>query len=62
MPGDKPTYAALAEKLGLKETIVRNYLFEVRERLRGEIRAELAQTVSSAEQLEEEWGELFGGK
>jgi RNA polymerase sigma-70 factor (ECF subfamily) len=59
-PGEKPTYAAAAERLGLKETLVRNYLFEVRERVRAEIRAELAQTVSDFEQLEEEWTALFG--
>ncbi len=58
----KATYGQIGERLGLKETVVRNYLFEVRERLRGEIRAELSQTVASLDQLEEEWTALFGGK
>jgi len=39
---------------------VRNHLFEVRERLRAEIRAELAQTVAGAKELEDEWNDLFG--
>ena len=58
-PGGKATYGDVAAKLGLKETIVRNYLYEVRERLRGEIRTELSQTVADRDQLEEEWKALF---
>lgn len=61
LPAEKPTYAQLAERLGITESAVRNHLFEVRERLRTEIRAELSQTVADFEQLEEEWGSLFGG-
>ncbi len=62
LPGEagKPTYSDVATRLGVKEGDVRNYLFEVRERIRTEIRTELAQTVSDAQQLEDEWAELFG--
>ncbi len=56
----KPTYAELSARLGLSEPKVRNYLFIVRERVRSEARAELAQTVTDPEQLEEEWRALFG--
>ena len=56
---ERVTYGRLAEKLDLKETKVRNYLFEVRERLREEIRAEISQTVGDASQLEDEWNALF---
>lgn len=56
----KPTYATVASRLGLSEGDVRNHLFTVRERLRGEIRAELSQTVCDPAQLEEEWRNLFG--
>lgn len=57
---ERPTYAHVAARLKVSESDVRNYLFAVRERLRSEIRAELAQTVSSPEQLDEEWKDLFG--
>jgi len=57
----RTTYAEVAERLEVSESDVRNHLFAIRERLRSEIRAELAQTVTDAEALEEEWRELFGG-
>ena len=57
---ERPTYAAVAARLGMSESDVRNHLFSVRERLRAEIRAELSQTVSDMGQLEEEWAVLFG--
>lgn len=61
-PNDaKPTYAALAAEFGLSESDVRNYLFSVRERLRTEIRAEIAQTVAHPDDLDGEWSALFGG-
>jgi hypothetical protein len=44
----------------MSESDVRNYLFAVRERLRGEIRAELSQTVAAPGELEDEWRALFG--
>jgi RNA polymerase sigma-70 factor (ECF subfamily) len=58
--GENPTYAQVGAKVGISESDVRNYLFAVRERLRGEIRAEISQTVLNPEQLEEEWNDLFG--
>lgn len=57
----RPTYGRVAEKLGLSESDVRNYLFAVRERIRTEVRAELSQTVRDLAELDEEWKELFGG-
>ncbi len=60
--GEGRTYGEVAAQLGMTESDVRNYLFAVRERLRGEIRAELSQTVSAPGELEEEWRELFGGQ
>lgn len=57
--GEKPTYAALAERLGLKETDVANYLFAVREAIRSEIRAELSKMTSGPDELEEEWNAFF---
>lgn len=56
----RPTYTELAKRLAIKESDVRNYLFEVRERLYQEVRSELRETVSNAEELEEEFTELFG--
>jgi RNA polymerase sigma-70 factor (ECF subfamily) len=58
--GEQPTYAALASKLGVKESDVRNYLFAVRERVREEIRAELSETVADERELQAEWDTLFG--
>lgn len=58
-PGSQPTYASVATALGLQVSDVRNHLFAVRERLRAEIRAELRETVSTPEELESEWRELF---
>lgn len=61
-PADaKPTYAALAGEFGVAESDVRNYLFSVRERLRTEIRAEIAHTVADPGELDAEWAALFGG-
>ena len=37
-----PTYAELAKRLGVKESDVRNYLHEVREAVREEVKAEFA--------------------
>lgn len=59
-PGEQPTYRSVAEAFGIEVSAVRNHLFAVRERLRSEIRRELRETVSSAEQLEEEWRLVFG--
>ena len=53
--GERPTYAEIAAKLGAKESDVRNWLFAVRERMRVAVRAELADTVTTSADLEEEW-------
>jgi hypothetical protein len=53
--GEKPTYAALAKRLGIKESDVTNHLFSVREALRSEIKSELSALTASPEELEEEW-------
>jgi len=58
-PGERPTYAEVAERLGVKEGDVRNYLYAVRERLRAELRRGLLDTVSDPDQLRAEWGALF---
>lgn len=57
----RATYAEVAAELGMSESDVRNHLFAVRERLRTEIRAELAQTATDPDSLEEEWKALFSG-
>ncbi|MBI2900071.1 MAG: sigma-70 family RNA polymerase sigma factor [Planctomycetes bacterium] len=58
-PDARPTYADVAAKLGIKESDVRNHLFAVREKLRAEIRAELAETVTDSRELQDEWNALF---
>jgi len=59
-PDARPTYAALAAKLGLKEGDVKNHLFAVREEIRKEIREELSRMTSGPGELEEEWNAFFG--
>lgn len=59
---DRPSYEELAGRLGMTATQVRNYLFVVREAVREEIRAELAETTQNDQELQEEWNLLFGGK
>lgn len=59
-PGAQPTYAQVAEALGLSASDVRNHLFAVRERVRAEIRRELRETVASPDQLDSEWAAVFG--
>lgn len=54
------TYGEVAGRLGMKEHDVRNTLFKIRAEIRTEIRAELANTTSSVQELEEEWSDLFG--
>lgn len=57
---ERPTYPALAERFGLAESDVRNYLFAVRQALRSEVRAELARIASDPAELEEEWNAFLG--
>lgn len=56
---EKPTYAALGQRLGLSVTDVTNYLFAVRGAIRAEIRSELAAMTNGPEELEEEWNAFF---
>jgi RNA polymerase sigma-70 factor (ECF subfamily) len=60
LAAERPTYAEVAARLGVKESDVRNYLFAVREDVRAELRKEIQETTSSEGELEEEWRELFG--
>jgi RNA polymerase sigma-70 factor (ECF subfamily) len=53
------TYAEVAADLGISEGAARVTVYRMRARLGELIRAEVAETVNSSEQLEEEIGELF---
>jgi RNA polymerase sigma factor (sigma-70 family) len=55
-----PSYAEVAQSLGIKEGDVRNHLHAVRTRMREIIREELRETVAGDSELEEEWRALFG--
>jgi DNA-directed RNA polymerase specialized sigma24 family protein len=57
--GEQPTYGSLGQQFGLQGSEVQHYLADVRERVRSEIRKELAETVSRPEDLEEEWNAFF---
>jgi RNA polymerase sigma-70 factor (ECF subfamily) len=57
---ERPSYAQLAARHGLKATDVRNRLFAAREALREELRAELAELTLGDREVEEEWNVLFG--
>ena len=57
---EKPTYADVAARLGVKESDVRNHLFAVRERVRDAIRRELAELTRDPAELDEEWKALLG--
>ncbi|MGH9390748.1 MAG: RNA polymerase sigma factor [Vicinamibacteria bacterium] len=59
-PDRRPTYSEVAERLGLKESDVRNHLFAVREAIRAELRSELSDMTSGPEELAEEWNAFFG--
>jgi DNA-directed RNA polymerase specialized sigma24 family protein len=59
-PDRRPTYAEVAERLGLKESDVRNHLFAVREAIRAEIRRELSEMTAGPAELAEEWNAFFG--
>lgn len=58
--GEQPTYASVAEQLGVPLAAVRRDLFLVREAIRGAIRRELRETVTGDEELEQEWSALLG--
>lgn len=57
---DRPTYTAVADRLGVKEGEVKHYLIDVREDVRNEIRAQLAQTLSKPDDFQEEWNAFCG--
>jgi RNA polymerase sigma factor (sigma-70 family) len=59
-PSERPTYAELAQRFGIKATDVQNYLFTVREAVRSELRAEVGRTTSGEDSLRDEWNGLFG--
>jgi len=56
----RPTYGELAARHGVTETTVRNNLHRARSLLREQIRRELADTVDTLGELEEEWRHLVG--
>jgi hypothetical protein len=56
----RPSAGEVADRVGVPEGDVRNCLFMVRDRLRSELRAEIAATVNDRARLDEEWKELFG--
>lgn len=56
---ERPSYADLATELGIAVGDVKNHLFRIRENVRREIRADLAQMTADARELEEEWRLLF---
>jgi RNA polymerase sigma-70 factor (ECF subfamily) len=54
-----PTYAGIARELGVKESDVRNHIHAVRRDLKRRIFDELSETVTSPDQLGEEWNDLL---
>lgn len=56
----RPTGAELAARLGLSPTEVEKSLYLVREDLRRELRAALAETAGDDRELEDEWRRLLG--
>jgi RNA polymerase sigma-70 factor (ECF subfamily) len=59
-PDEKPTYTAVASRLGVKEGELKHYLTDVREDVRNEIRTQLARTLTQPEDFQEEWNAFFG--
>jgi len=57
---ERPSYDEVAARLNLTKSDVRNHLFAVRERLRSEIREELARTAWGPDECEDEWHALLG--
>ncbi|HZU98500.1 MAG TPA: sigma-70 family RNA polymerase sigma factor [Planctomycetota bacterium] len=57
---EPPSYKELARRHGVSEKDVRNYLHRMRNLVRDAIRVELAETVATTEQLEEEWRRVLG--
>jgi len=59
---ERPTYTQLAADLHIDEKAVKKHLFQVREAVRSEIRAELRELTGDDSEREEEWKSLFGGR
>jgi RNA polymerase sigma-70 factor (ECF subfamily) len=59
-PAERPTYAELARRFGLREKDVDNHLLAVREELRAEVRREIGRLTIDSDDLEREWHALFG--
>lgn len=57
---EPPTYAALAARFGVAIGDVEKSLYRVREEIREELRAALAQSAGSDRELEDEWKRLLG--
>jgi RNA polymerase sigma-70 factor (ECF subfamily) len=57
---ERPSYADLAARHGLKVSDVENWLFRIREDIRAELRTTLAQSTASAQEFDDEWKRLFG--
>jgi len=60
-PGpEPPSYEEVAAGLGVKVGEVRNFVHRIREEIRTEVRAELAEQTSGHGELEDEWRSLLG--
>src|SRR5262245_21187059 len=57
--GERPTYAALADRFGVKASDVQNYLVLVRREILSDLRAQLDKTTANPEELRDEWQALF---
>ena len=57
----RPTYKELAARYQIDEPEVKKRLLDMRERLRREVRAELARVTTHDEAIDDEWTVLFGG-
>ena len=57
---ERPPHAEIARRFDLPPAQIKQLIFEVRQHIRREVRAELAQITGGARELEEEWDELFG--
>jgi DNA-directed RNA polymerase specialized sigma24 family protein len=57
---ERPSYADLAARFGMTVGEVEKSLFVVREEIRAELRAALAQSAGSDRELEDEWNRLLG--
>jgi DNA-directed RNA polymerase specialized sigma24 family protein len=61
-PGERPTYAALAERFGVEVTDVTNWLFRVRRELRRVVLDVVRELTASEEEFREEARALLGAQ